>query len=52
MAWTREKLLFTETSLVFEPGLEGGEDAPVVSFKKILDDIFDEEDEENAKPAA
>ena len=52
MESTRDKPLSTETLLVFEPDLEGGEDAPVVSFKNILDNEFDNEEERNAKPAA
>ena len=52
MVLTRDIPMTSETSLVFEPGLEGGEDAPVVSFSSILNGVFDEEDEEDEESSA
>ena len=49
MNMTHNIPMTSETSLVFEPGLEGAEDAPVVSFTSMLNGVFDDEDDEDEK---
>ena len=48
----RDNPLTTETSLVFDPGLQDGEAAPVVSFRSILDGVFDDDEVEDEESSA
>ena len=49
MVLTRNNPLISETTIMFESGLEGGESASVISFTNLLNGVFDEEGEEDEK---